>query len=564
MYICIYLYIKKLQRLVERRTLQANGSGNGRYPTYKGNDIVWSVRKAYSCFKKRVKKLRSLLNITEPYILFIDAVNRDNPPAYKNNNLKVSMTNLCCLAGETPIITKEGVFRIEDLVDGTEVTIYDGRQWVKNNSFELVDVAPIWEITLKNKQVIKATHNHKWYIADLNRKPGAPMYKMTLTSELKPGDLLETHNYGTSNFGTSDKGFYIVDSVKQTNELKPVYCTNVPSTGKFALANGVMTGNSEIVLYTDPNHSFVCCLSSLNLAKYKEWDADLVKYSTYFLDGVLQEFIDRAKDIPGFENAVRFSEKGRAIGLGVLGWGTFLQQEGLPFACKESNQLTVKIFQYIKEESHKASRELASLYGEPEWCKGTGMRNSHTLATAPTVSNSKLSGCVSPGIEPWAANIFSEKTDKSTFIIQNQVLKFYLQQVNLDTPNIWKQIRDDKGSVQGIKELEDIVIQESKAMSILNADPNKPYYMLKDVFKTFKEINQIEIVRQQGIRQQYIDQAVSLNLKFPHNAPPKFINEVHLEAWRMGLKTLYYFRSESVLNTDNTLTTVPTCTACDG
>ena len=500
----------------------------------------------------------------EPYIVFIDAVNRDNPPAYKNNNLKVSMTNLCCLAGDTPILTKEGIFPIQDLV-GEEVTIWDGRNWVENNSFELVDVSPVWKITLKNGQVIKATNNHKWYIANLNRKSRESMYIRKYTDELKPGDLLESHNYGSSNYGSTDKGFYIVESVEETNEVLPVYCTNVKSTGKFALANGVMTGNSEITLYTDPDHSFVCCLSSLNLAKYDEWDDDLVKYSTYFLDGVLQEFIDRAKEIPGFENAVRFSEKSRAIGLGVLGWNTFLQQEGLPFYCKKANVYTFSIFNYIKEESHKASKELALIYGEPEWCKGTGYRNSHTTAVAPTVSNSKLSGCVSPGIEPWAANVFSEKTDKGTFCLYNSTLDSYLKQLDLNTVEIWKQIRDDEGSVQGIKELDNIVIQECVAMNIDDVNPDKPYYLLKDVFKTFKEINQIEIVRQQGIRQQYVDQAVSLNLKFPHNAPPKFINDVHMEAWKMGLKTLYYFRSESVLKADvSQLTTVPDCTSCDG
>ena len=164
---------------------------------------------------------------------------------------------------------------------------------------------------------------------------------------------------------------------------------------------------SEITLHTDESHSFVCCLSSLNLSKYDEWrDTDLIYTATWFLDGVLSEFIQKAKNMRGFENAVRSAEKGRALGLGVLGWHTYLQQRGIPFEGMEAQFETRKIFSQLKIESERASRDLASEYGEPLWCKETGFRNTHLRAVAPTVSNSKLAGNVSPGIEPWAANVF--------------------------------------------------------------------------------------------------------------------------------------------------------------
>ena len=310
---------------------------------------------------------------------------------------------------------------------------------------------------------------------------------------------------------------------------------------------------SEIVLHTDESHSFVCCLSSLNLAKYEEWkNTNIIHDSIWFLDGVLEEFIQRAKYRYGFENAVRSAEKGRALGLGVLGWHTYLQNKGLPFEGLLAQFETRRIFSQIKIESERASRALAETYGEPLWCRGTGMRNTHLRAIAPTVSNSKLSGNVSPGIEPWAANIFTEQSAKGTFIRKNPTLKKILRKYKLDNEKIWNKILKDGGSVQGIKELDKITI----------GDHNVP---VKEVFKTFKEINQLELVNQAGIRQQYIDQSVSLNLAFPSIATPKWLNKVHLEAWKKGIKTLYYVRTESVLRGDIAEQAMDeNCLACDG
>jgi len=310
---------------------------------------------------------------------------------------------------------------------------------------------------------------------------------------------------------------------------------------------------SEIVLHTDENHSFVCCLSSLNLAKYKEWkNSNLIYDSIWFLDGVLEEFIQKAKYRKGFENSIRSAEKGRALGLGVLGWHTYLQQKGLPFEGLLAQYETRRIFSQIKIESERASMALAETFGEPLWCVGTGFRNTHLRAIAPTVSNSKLSGNISPGVEPWAANVFTEQSAKGTFIRKNPTLVQELKKNNLNTDKIWNQILKDGGSVQGIKQLDKITIGEH----------NVP---IKEVYKTFKEINQLELVNQAGIRQQYIDQSVSLNLAFPSQAEPKWINKIHLEAWKKGIKTLYYMRTESVLRGDIAKQAMSEdCLSCDG
>ena len=302
---------------------------------------------------------------------------------------------------------------------------------------------------------------------------------------------------------------------------------------------------SEITLHTDESHSFVCCLSSLNLAKYNEWkDTNIVYDAIWFLDGVLEEFIQKAKGKIGFENAVRSAEKGRALGLGVLGWHTYLQENNIPFESLPAQFETRRIFSTMMVEYTRASMDLAELYGEPLWCAGTGLRNTHLRAVAPTVSNSKLSGNVSPGIEPWAANVFTEQSAKGTFIRKNPTLEKLLRKKGKNNKDVWNKILEDGGSVQDL----DFLTDEEK-----------------DVYKTFKEINQLELVKQAGIRQQFIDQSVSLNLAFPKEATPKWINKVHMEAWKRGIKTLYYMRTESVLRGDIAAKALDeNCMACDG
>jgi len=303
---------------------------------------------------------------------------------------------------------------------------------------------------------------------------------------------------------------------------------------------------SEIALHTDEEHSFVCCLSSLNITKYDEWkDTDLVETAIYFLDGVLEEFLVKTNGKDSLIRAHRSAKKGRALGLGVLGWHSFLQAKGLPFNSIASTSWTNRIFSQIKTQAEAASRKLAEEYGEPIWCKGTGMRNTHLIAIAPTVSNSTISGGVSAGIEPIPANVYTFNSSKGTFIRKNPVLEKYLEDKGHNSEEVWQQILKDRGSIANLPE------------DIMPFDD-------KEVFLTFAEINQLALVEQASVRQKYVDQAQSLNLAFDPSDSPKFINLVHQTAWKLGLKTLYYLRTDSVINGDIGSRTSEDCLSCDG
>ena len=343
----------------------------------------------------------------------------------------------------------------------------------------------------------------------------------------------------------------ILKSRVETGEPYLMFKDNVNNANPLAYTknnlNVTMTNIcSEITLHTDEEHSFICCLSSLNLAKYDEWkDTDLVETSVYFLDGVMEEFLYKTEGKESMARTYRSAKKGRALGLGVLGWHTFLQQKGLPFNSIASTSWTNKIFSQIRTEAEAASRKLAEEYGEPEWCRGTGMRNTHLLAIAPTVSNSTISGGVSAGIEPLPANIYTFNSNKGTFIRKNPVLETYLEDRGHNTEEVWKQILQDRGSIANLPE--DVMPIEDK-----------------EIFLTFSEINQLGLVEQAGIRQKYIDQAMSLNLAFDPTDSPKFINLVHQTAWKLGIKTLYYLRTDSVINGDIGSRTSEDCLSCDG
>ncbi|WP_185860477.1 ribonucleoside-diphosphate reductase subunit alpha [Blattabacterium cuenoti] len=287
---------------------------------------------------------------------------------------------------------------------------------------------------------------------------------------------------------------------------------------------------SEIMLPTDKNHTLVCCLSSLNLYRYVEWkNTNTVFYAILFLDAVMQEFIDKGRHIQGIEDAVRFAEKSRALGLGTLGWHSYLQSNMIPFISVKSEMLTHNIFRYIKLESQKATEYLAKEYGESEWNIGTGRRNLTLMAMAPNRSSAKLAGGLSQGVEPLAANIYVDDDSKGMHIRKNPFLEKILIKNGYNLPEVWEQIANEKGSCLGLTALNE---------------------RQKNVFRCFKEINQLELIKQASIRQKYIDQGQSINLSFHHNTPAKYINKVHLEAWKIGLKSLYYYRSESILRAD--------------
>ena len=302
---------------------------------------------------------------------------------------------------------------------------------------------------------------------------------------------------------------------------------------------------TEITLHTDEEHSFICCLSSLNLAKYDEWkNTDVIETAVYFLDGVMEEFIIKTNGKDSMIRSHRHAKKGRALGLGVMGWHTFLQQKNLPFNSIASTAWTHTIFSDIKMKAEAASRQLAAEYGEPLWCKGTGMRNTHLLAIAPTVSNSRLNNC-SAGIEPQPANVYVFNGAKGTFIVKNPELETLLNNKSKNSNKVWDQILADNGSVANLPS------------DVLSEDE-------KEIFLTFPEINQLGLVQQAAIRQRYIDQTQSLNLAFDPTDSPKWINQVHMEAHKLGIKTLYYLRTDSVIKGDLGSRTSEDCLGCDG
>ena len=302
---------------------------------------------------------------------------------------------------------------------------------------------------------------------------------------------------------------------------------------------------SEITLHTDEEHSFICCLSSLNLAKYDEWkNTDVVEIATYFLDGVMEEFIVKTNGKDSMIRSHRHAKKGRALGLGVMGWHTFLQKKDLPFNSLASTAWTHTIFSDIKQKAEAASRKMALEYGEPLWCKGTGMRNTHVMAIAPTVSNSRINSC-SAGIEPQPANVYVFNGAKGTFIVKNPELEKLLIEKGKNENKYWDQILADNGSVANLSN--NVLTEEEK-----------------EIFLTFPEINQLALIQQAAVRQQYIDQTQSLNVAFDPTDSPKWINQVHMEAHRLGIKTLYYLRTDSVIKGDLGSRTSEDCLSCDG
>ena len=298
---------------------------------------------------------------------------------------------------------------------------------------------------------------------------------------------------------------------------------------------------SEIMLPSTADESFICCLSSMNLELYDEWkDTDAVKLAIYFLDAVLSEFIEKTEGNYYLSSARKFALRHRALGLGVLGYHSYLQKNMIPFESMEAKMFNAKVFKQIQEQSIQASKELANIYGEPEMLKGYGLRNTTTMAIAPTTSSSAILGQTSPGIEPFASNYYKAGLAKGNFMRKNKYLAKLLEEKGLDNEDVWREIMLNHGSVQHMKELSQTE---------------------KDVFKTFKEISPMEIITQAAQRQQYIDQAQSLNLNIPPSLAIKDVNNLMIEAWKLGVKTLYYQRSQSV--SKELMVNFVTCSSCE-
>ena len=279
---------------------------------------------------------------------------------------------------------------------------------------------------------------------------------------------------------------------------------------------------SEIALSSSNDESFVCNLSSMNLLHYDDWKGtDAVEVLTFFLDAVMSEFIRKTENIPFMDAPRKFAVRQRAIGIGVLGWHSYLQSKMIPFESFDAKLLNSEIFTFMRSESHQASAILAEKYGEPELLKGYGRRNVTTMAIAPTTSSSFILGQVSPSVEPLNSNYFVKDLAKGKFTYKNPYLEKLLENYNKNDRATWKSILTNGGSVQHL----DFLADEEK-----------------DVFKTFGEISQKEIIIQAATRQNFIDQAQSINLMIHPKTPAREVNQLLIFAWEQGVKTLYYHR----------------------
>ncbi len=310
---------------------------------------------------------------------------------------------------------------------------------------------------------------------------------------------------------------------------------------------------TEIMLPSDHNWSFVCVLSSINVLHYDKWkDTDAVETMIYFLDAVITEFLEKLEKYKNSENrddqqtflfmerAYNFSKENRALGMGVLGWHSLLQSKMLPFDSQEAYDLNSEVFKYIQARSHVASKNLAEKFGEPELLKGYGRRNTTLNAIAPTTSSAFILGQVSQGIEPIWSNIYVKDIAKIKTTIKNPFLVKLLEDKGMNTPEVWRTIRDKDGSVQELD-----FLSENE----------------KEVFKTYSEIDQLTIIYQAANRQNYIDQGQSLNIIIHPDTPTKEVNKIHVTAWKLGLKSLYYQHS---MNAAQKFKQKKECESCEG
>ncbi len=310
---------------------------------------------------------------------------------------------------------------------------------------------------------------------------------------------------------------------------------------------------TEIMLPSDHNWSFVCVLSSINLLHYDKWkDTDAVEIMVYFLDAVITEFLEKLESYKNstdredqqtflfMERAYNFAKENRALGMGTLGWHSLLQSKMLPFDSQKAYDLNNEVFKTLKEHSYKASKDLAQKFGEPELLKGYGRRNTTLNAIAPTTSSAFILGQVSQGIEPIWSNIYVKDIAKIKTTIKNPFLVKLLKEKGMDNPEIWKDIRDRDGSVQHLD-----FFSENE----------------KEVFKTYSEIDQLVIIYQAANRQNYIDQGQSLNIIIHPDTSTKDVNKIHVTAWKLGLKSLYYQHS---MNAAQKFKQKKECESCEG
>ena len=533
-----------------------------------------------------IEVLMTRMKCGSPYLLFVDNVNRQNPEAYVKNNLKVETSNLCFTAN-TLVSTVNEKGELKQLpikqLEGTCFNVLSASYnygWKTETQPAIcfkTGTAKVVKVTLANGNGFRCTEDHP----------------LALNGE---NSYVEAKNSLSRVLATADNIGIEVIKVEEIAEKEEVYDLKVAKNENFYIhaGTGILVHNcSEIMLYTDEDHSFVCCLSSLNLDKWPEWKNAKTKklglsipyISTIFLDAVLSEFIDKASkiidpkkqkykkcleelisntedldpdiqqlakksidelsNIPELTKAVRSAKKGRALGLGVMGLASLYQKLNLAWHEPETYALNIEIHNYIYSEARKASKFLAENLGEPEWCVGTGYRNSHNIAIAPTRTNSAVCSTISMGIEPIESNLYIAKQDKGIFPRRNPNLeKLLKEKYKKNTPEVWEEISKNDGSVKNL----DFMDKHDKW-----------------VFRTAREIDQFDLIRQAADRQKYVDQGQSLNLFVDPFVSPQYYFGLHVAAWKLGLKSLYYLRTKSKqsLSTVNYMITKKGCPWCE-
>ncbi|MFT5359928.1 MAG: ribonucleoside-diphosphate reductase alpha chain [Candidatus Paceibacteria bacterium] len=313
---------------------------------------------------------------------------------------------------------------------------------------------------------------------------------------------------------------------------------------------------SEVLLPTNEDWSFVCDLSSMNLVHFDKWkDTDAVETLVYFLDAVMTDFTMKLEEMRDSEESEKrkafifmersydFAVANRALGVGALGWHSLLQSRMIPMDSLEANKLNVDIFKTIRDKAYQASKDLAKEFGEPEVLKGYGRRNTTLTAVAPTTSSAFILGQVSQSIEPIWSNCYVKDLAKMKVTIKNPTLEKLLEEKDQNTKDVWRSIRDNDGSVQHLDFLSDDE---------------------REVFKTFQEIDQMVLIEQAATRQVFIDQSQSLNIMINPKTPIKDINNLYIQAWKLGIKTLYYQHSMNAAQQLGRKKAQEVCVTCEG
>ena len=547
-------------------------------PDWWMNDMVYGKDTSKRILWGKILKSRQEKGL--PYILFSDTINQNKPQIYKELNEKIYASNLC-FTGDTVVAIADGTNgkTIKELAEfsqgkikfpvycatdklpknkvgktnGGIINNYNWKTEIKNAVAFKTGTKKVIEITLSNGDKFKCTPNHELAL----KNGGYIEAQNSLNSELE-----SFFTFTEKNNDNNLKGLYIID-IQDAGE-EDVYDLTVEDNHNFYVitstederyenCQGVLVHNcSEIALPSSINESFVCCLSSMNLELYDEWkDSDSIYWAILFLDAVMTDFIEKTENLKYLEPSHNFAKRHRALGLGVMGYHSYLQKNMIPFESWEAKQFNAKVFKQLYIESRDASIELAEIFEPAPIFKELNnlndmkdivesMRNTTLLAIAPTTSSSSILGQVSPGIEPFSSNYFKAGLAKGNFMRTNKHLKKLLQEKDKDNEDVWRSIMLAHGSVQHLDFLNDTE---------------------KSIFKTFKEISPSEIITQAAQRQQYIDQMQSLNLLIPSQMNIKDVNNLYIQAWESKVKSLYYQRSSSV--SKELMTNFVNCQSCE-